>query len=66
MFSARQNGGAAAFGGAGFASTSLWVMRWTRQLWAPRVNVWPTVASHTNSSSNSPIKAPLSASRNLK
>ena len=61
MFSARQKGGAVAVGRAVFTSTSLCVMRWICQFCVPRVNVSPTVASQTNSSSSSPMAAPESA-----
>ena len=66
MASARQNGGAVPVGRAVCTSTSLWVMRWTRQVCAPRLKVWPTVASQTNSSSSSPMTAPDSAWRSVK
>ena len=64
MVSLRQNGSAVAPSRAGRTITSLWVMRRICQFWVPRVKVWPVVASQTNSSSSSPMVAPLSAWRN--
>ena len=61
--SARQKGSDVAAGAAARTSTSLWVMRWTCQFCVPRLKVCPTVASQTNSSSSSPIRAPESAWR---
>ena len=61
--SARQKGAMADAGAAGDTKTSLWVMRWTRQVCTPRVKVSPTERSHTNSSSSSPSGAPLPSMR---
>ena len=50
----------------GTTKTSLWVMRWMRQLWTPRLKVSPTARSQTNSSSSWPRGEPPRSVRSVK
>ena len=53
-----QKGGVDGPGLPGATNTSLCVIFFTSQCCVPKVNTLPTLASHTNSSSRSPMRAP--------